>query len=117
MTVTPIWLTSAELPSYLRVADKWLAEDERKEIVHCLAAHPSAGVLIQGTGGVRKLRWTGEGRGKSGGVRVIYYFHSEHMPLYLLTMFAKNERANLSAAERNALGRLVDELVSIWMTR
>lgn len=117
MTVTPMRLTLAELPSYLRVVDKWLAEDERKEIVHYLAAHPSAGVLIQGTGGVRKLRWTGEGRGKSGGVRVIYYFHSEHMPLYLLTMFAKNERANLSAAERNALGRLVDELVSIWLTR
>lgn len=110
-------LTVAELPSYLRVADKLLAEDERKEIVHYLAAHPGAGVLIQGTGGVRKLRWSREGRGKSGGVRVIYYFHSEHMPLYLLTMFAKNERANLSAVERNALGRLVDELVSIWMTR
>lgn len=48
---------------------------------------------------------------------MIYCFHSEHMPLYLLAMFAKNERANLSAAERNALGRLVDELVSIWLTR
>ena len=44
-------LTVAELPSYLRVAAKWIAEDERKEIVHHLAAHPSAGVLIQGTGG------------------------------------------------------------------
>ena len=45
---------------------------------------------------MRKLRWARDGRGKSGGVRVIYYFHSETMPLYLLTMFAKNERANLS---------------------
>lgn len=110
-------LTVAELPSYLRVADKLLGEDERKEIVQYLALHPSAGVLIQGTGGVRKLRWSREGRGKSGGVRVVYYFHSEHMPLYLLTMFAKNERANLTAAERSVLSRLVDELVSIWMTR
>jgi hypothetical protein len=51
------------------------------------------------------------GRGKSGGVRVIYYFHSEHMPLYLLTLFAKNERADLSRAECNELARLVDILV------
>jgi len=50
-------------------------------------------------------------------VRIVYYFHSEAMPLYLLTMFAKGERANLSRAECNELAHLVDELVSIWMTR
>ena len=66
---------------------------------------------------MRKLRWARDGRGKSGGVRVIYYFHSETMPLYLLTMFAKNERANLSKAERNALAGLVDVLVQIWLER
>jgi len=82
-----------------------------------LAAHPAAGDLIEGTGGVRKLRWARDGRGKSGGVRVIYYFHSEAMPLYLLTMFAKNERANVSKAERNALAGLVDVLVQIWLER
>ena len=79
--------------------------------------HPAAGDLIEGTGGVRKVRWARDGRGKSGGVRVIYYFQSEAMPLYLLTMFAKNERANLSKAERNALGDLVDVLVQIWLER
>ena len=66
---------------------------------------------------MRKLRWARDGRGKSGGVRVIYYFHSEAMPLYLLTMFAKNERANLSKAERNALAGLVELLVQIWLER
>jgi len=66
---------------------------------------------------VRKLRWARGGRGKSGGVRVIYYFHSGVMPLYLLTMFAKNERANLSKAERNALAELVDALVEVWFER
>ena len=66
---------------------------------------------------MRKLRWARDGRGKSGGVRVIYYFHSEAMPLYLLTMFAKNERANLSKAERNALAGLVDVLVQVWLER
>ena len=64
-----------------------------------------------------KLRWARDGRGKSDGVRVIYYFHSEAMPLYLLTMFAKNERANLSKVERNMLAGLVDVLVHIWLER
>lgn len=82
-----------------------------------MAAHPAAGDLIEGTGGVRKLRWGRDGRGKSGGVRVVYYFPCEAMPLYLLTMFAKNERANLGKAERNALAGLVDVLVQIWLER
>jgi hypothetical protein len=110
-------LTVAELPEYLRAAAKLLVEADRRAILEYLAAHPSAGDLMEGTGGVRKLRWARDGRGKSGGVRVIYYFHSEAMPLYLLTMFAKNERANLSKAERNALAELVDLLVEIWLQK
>ena len=110
-------LTVAELPEYLHAATRLLADADRRAIVDHLAAHPAAGDLIEGTGGVRKLRWARDGRGKSGGVRVIYYFHSEAMPLYLLTMFAKNERANLSKAERNALAGLVDVLVQIWLER
>ena len=110
-------LTVAELPEYLRTAGKLLTDADRRAIVDHLAAHPAAGDLIEGTGGVRKLRWARDGRGKSSGVRVIYYFHSGAMPLYLLTMFAKNERANLSNAERNALAGLVRVLVEIWIER
>jgi hypothetical protein len=110
-------LTVAELPEYQKTAGRLLAEEDRRAIVDHLAAQPKAGDLIEGTGGVRKLRWARGGRGKSGGVRVIYYFHSEMMPLYLLTMFAKNERANLNKAERNELAGLVDELVQIWFGR
>jgi len=72
---------------------------------------------IEGTGGVRTMRWPRDGRGKSGGVREICYFHSEAMPRYLLTMFAKSERANLSKAERNALAGLMDVLVQICLER
>ncbi len=75
-----------------------------------LGAQPRAGDLIQGTGGIRKLRWARGGRGKSGGVRVIYYFHSDRIPLYLLTVFGKGEKADLSKGERNELGKLVDVL-------
>jgi hypothetical protein len=110
-------LTVAELPEYLRAAAKLLVEADRRAILEYLAANPSAGDLMEGTGGVRKLRWARDGRGKSGGVRVIYYFHSEAMPLYLLTMFAKNERENLNKADRNDLARLVDMLVDLWLQK
>ena len=72
---------------------------------------------MEGTGGVRKLRWGRGTQGKSGGVRVIYYVHSDAMPLYLLTLFAKSERANLSKAERNELRELVDLLIDCWIER
>lgn len=79
-----------------------------------LSAHPRAGDVMEGTGGVRKLRWARGGRGKRSGVRIIYYVYSDAMPLYLLTLFAKNERANLSKVERNDLADIVDALVSAW---
>ncbi len=107
-------LTIAELPEYIRRAEKLMSAAERLDIVNYLAAHPKAGDLMEGTGGVRKLRWGRGAQGKSGGVRVIYYLHSEAMPLYLLTLFAKNERANLSKAQRNALADMVELLVQHW---
>ncbi|MBL0352184.1 MAG: type II toxin-antitoxin system RelE/ParE family toxin [Dechloromonas sp.] len=106
--------TIAETTEYIRRAEKLLADDERRDLLHYLAAHPRVGDLMEGTGGVRKLRWSRGSRGKSGGVRVIYYFHSDGVPLYLLTLFAKNERANLSKAERNELAELVGLLVAAW---
>ncbi|MCM2479289.1 type II toxin-antitoxin system RelE/ParE family toxin [Serpentinimonas maccroryi] len=107
----------AELPSYIRLAEKLLSEQERQDLLAYLAVHPKAGDIMEGTGGVRKLRWRRGGQGKSGGVRVIYYFHDELMPLYLLTHFAKGDKANLSKAERNELADLVDALVGIWKER
>ncbi len=99
-------LTVAETPEYQRRAERLLSSTEQTGVVDYLAANPRTGDLIKGTGGVRKLRWARGGRGKSGGVRVIYYFHSEAMPLYLITVFGKNEKADLSRAERNELAAL-----------
>lgn len=73
--------------------------------------------MMEGTGGIRKIRWCRTGQGKRGGVRVIYYYHSGRMPLYLLTLFAKGEKDNLSHAERNELAKLVDVLTSVWKER
>lgn len=104
--------TVAELPSYRTFAEKHLPENERQNIIDFLAKNPKSGDIIQGTGGIRKLRWGKGDRGKSGGVRIIDYFHSDKLPLYLVTLFAKNERDNLSAQECNDLSKLVDILIS-----
>ncbi|WP_081724294.1 type II toxin-antitoxin system RelE/ParE family toxin [Advenella kashmirensis] len=106
-----------ELPTYIRTADKLLSGSENEDLITYLAEHPKAGDILQGTGGIRKLRWRRSGQGKSGGVRIIYYYHDERMPLYLLALFAKGDKANLSQAERNDLAGLVDHLVSIWKGR
>ena len=69
-----------------------------------------AGDLLVGTGGIRKVRFARGGRGKSGGVRVIYYFYTAEKPIYLLEIFGKNEKANLTAAQRNALAQVAAEI-------
>lgn len=86
---------------------------DRESLVRYLAWHPTAGDVIPGSGGVRKMRWGLEGRGKRGGARVIYFFHDVGMPLYLMTAYAKNERENLSQAEISALQKIARALVEV----
>lgn len=105
--------TVAELPEFIRRAEKLLGETDRSALIAYLSESPRSGVLIQGTGGIRKLRWGRESSGKSGGVRVIYYYHDERIPLYLLTVFGKNEQANLSNAQRNELAGLIKLLLKV----
>lgn len=102
--------TIVELPEFQRCANALLSETEKQAIISYLAAHPLSGTVMQGTGGIRKLRWASGNKGKSGGVRVIYYYHNENIPLFLLTVFGKNEKANLSKAERNELCKFTIQL-------
>jgi hypothetical protein len=76
---------------------------EREAFVMFIAAHPAAGDIIPGTGGARKCRFRRPGTGKSGGYRVITFFGGEDVPVFLLSVFAKGDRVNLSQAERNVL--------------
>lgn len=99
-------ITVVELPEFIRRAEKLLSEDERESLIAYLSAHPTAGVIIPGTGGVRKLRWKRQGSGKSGGVRVIYFYHNDQIPLFLLTVFSKAQKVSLHQAERNELAQL-----------
>jgi len=104
-------VTVVETPEFLSATRKLMDEAERMLLVDYLAYHPAAGDLIPGTGGVRKLRWALEGRGKRGGARVIYFHHNADMPLFALTAYAKNERADLSQQDRNDFKRLTGLLV------
>ena len=105
------------MDSFLAATRKLMDDEEREELVAYLAYNPAAGVVVQGTGGVRKLRWSLEGRGKRGGARVIYFFHDFEMPLYLLDAFAKNEKADLSQAERNRLHFVTKQIVEAHKRR
>jgi hypothetical protein len=107
-------ITVVETPEFLSATRKLLTEEERAVLVDYLAHNPTAGDLIQGTGGVRKLRWGLEGRGRRGGARVIYFYHSADLPLFALTAFAKNERADLSQKDRNDFGRLTRLLAETY---
>lgn len=103
--------TVVETPSYLSRAEKIFSAGERAEIVTMLASDPECGEIMQGTGGVRKVRVAVGGRGKSGGARVIYYFHgSESLPILIFAVFTKNEKANLSDTEKNNLAKLTQAI-------
>jgi hypothetical protein len=110
-------MTVVETPGFIRDASAALTDAERADMIFFLAANPEAGDIMAETGGGRKLRWKAQGRGKRGGVRVIYYFHNESLPLFLLNVFAKNEQANLTRAERNAMKALLPRLIAGYRKR
>ena len=110
-------MTVVETARFLKDAKPLMSDSEREELVAFVGANPEAGEIIPETGGVRKIRRALAGRGKRGGARVIYYYHNERLPLFLLAVYGKNEKANLSRAERNAMKRLVPVLVAGYPAR
>ena len=101
--------TVVETPAYLAAAQGVLSDAERTEVVTTVAETPKVGVALGG--GIRKVRIALPGRGKRGGARVVYVFSGEHIPVFLLTVFAKNEKANLSTQERTALTSAAKQMV------
>lgn len=96
-------VTVVETPEFLTAVRKLMDEDERMSLVDHLARNPRSGDIIPGTGGVRKLRWALEGRGKRGGTRVIYFYHNEALPLFVFTAYAKSAQGDLSKEAQNRL--------------
>jgi hypothetical protein len=110
-------ISVVETPEFLSATRKLMTDEERALLVDYLAYNPTSGDLIPGTGGVRKLRWGLEERGKRGGARVVYFHHDAGMPLFALTAYAKNERADLSQQDRNDFRQLTTLLVRSFKRR
>jgi hypothetical protein len=87
-----------------------LADEQYGLLQASLVAKPNAGDLIKGSGGLRKLRWALPGRGKSGGVRIVYFWRVSESQILMLTMYAKNVQANLTSAQVKQLAKLVETL-------
>ena len=96
-----------ETPNFCRRVQQCMDDDEYAEMQLYLAAHPDAGSLIKASGGLRKLRWAGSGRGKRGGLRVIYYWWVAKDRISLLLVYPKNEMDDLTA---NQLRQLKSQL-------
>lgn len=91
-----------------RIADV-LSDDEYRLLQEALLRRPAQGDLIEGTGGVRKLRWREEGRGKRGGLRVIYYWHLEREVFLMLFLYRKSEQKDLTADQKRVLAKVVKQ--------
>lgn len=99
-------ITVVETKAFTTSAKGRMKPKEVDALIQLLAAEPECGDLIQGTGGLRKVRFGVGGKGKSGGVRIVYYYCNDTLPVFLLTVFAKNEKDNLSNSDRNALAKV-----------
>jgi hypothetical protein len=105
--------TVAETSSFLRSAKECgLTLEEVDTIKLMVAADPQSGDALEGTGGFRKLRVAGRGKGKSGGYRVVTFYSGAAIPVFLIRVFSKGMKENLSAAERNALKSLSKEIIA-----
>jgi hypothetical protein len=99
--------TVAELNAFRRTAhEAGMADEEISDLVSYLAANLTAGEEMSGTGGCRKVRWAGRGKGKSGGYRTITFYTGTNMPVFLVTVFGKGEKSNLTQGEKNQLKEL-----------
>jgi hypothetical protein len=99
-----------EAPTFTALVAGHMEDDEYRALQHYLAGNPEAGDVMPGTGGFRKLRWTDRrrGRGKRGGLRVIYYYLLTDAQIWLVTLYDKGEVINLSPAEKRLLKAALD---------
>lgn len=102
--------TFIDLPSFRR--EGLLNDDEYRELQQALLENPRMGIVISGTGGLRKLRWAPKGVGKSGALRVIYYNRSEQTGrIYMVFIFPKNVSSNLSNSQKQQLKQIIERLI------
>ncbi len=102
-----------EAPAFTRYVDQYLADEEYRQLQNQLANNPELGVVMPGTGGFRKLRWADpkRGKGRRGGLRIIYYYFLADLQIWLMTIYDKDEASDLSPKVKKALkGDIENEL-------
>lgn len=103
--------TVVETKAYITAAKgASMSGEEMQAVVDAVAANPEAGAIMQGCGGARKFRYAKSGKGKSGSFRIVTYYGGENLPVFLITVFGKGEKSNLSDAEKNAVAKLTKRL-------
>ena len=103
-------ITVVELTSFSREAVKIWSDEERVEFIDYMAKNPAVGDVVPDTGGLRKVRWGRAGSGKRGGVRVIYFFHDLEHPLFLIALYAKADRGDISPEKKKLFADFVANL-------
>jgi hypothetical protein len=98
-----------ETSVFTRQVQALLTDEEYRQLQLALVIHPELGVIIPGSGGLRKMRWSLAGRGKRGGVRTIYYWAVKKDQILMLLIYAKNEQDNLSSDQLKVLRRIIEE--------
>jgi hypothetical protein len=107
--------TVVEMPEFIRRAKKLgISDEERENIINGIAANPAAGDEIAGTGGMRKVRVAGKGKGKSGGYRLITFFSGVDIPVFLITVYAKSDQSNITDKDKNAMKALSSQIVNLY---
>jgi mRNA-degrading endonuclease RelE of RelBE toxin-antitoxin system len=100
-----------ETPIFTKQVKDLLPDEEYRRLQEVLLMRPEAGTLIPGGGGIRKIRWRIVGKGKSGGLRVIYYWDTPDQSFYMLTVYKKSQKADLTQQQTHMLRRLVEEWI------
>ena len=99
-----------EASLFSKLRGQYLGDEDYRALQNHLMAQPDASAVIRGSGGVRKVRWAAGGKGKLGGLRVIYYWITEDDQIMFLTLYGKSEKETLSAAELKHVVKLIEEL-------
>jgi hypothetical protein len=113
-TKTSEWLTIVETATFIKRAEKVLQPEEVDDLKQILANTPELGDIISHSGGIRKVRVSARQKGKSGGARVIYYYRNDKIPLFLLDVYTKSEKVDLSKEELTILRALTEQLRKIY---
>lgn len=104
-----------ETAEYVKQAESCMDKKSREDFISYIARNPAEGALISGTGGARKIRWRADSnQGKSGGSRIIYYYHNQNMPIFLFTAYGKNQKENISESEKNILKTIIKSIVKAY---